>query len=106
MTPEVTQDMILDKYNVKLKNEKITGWVKEIILTDAEGKEFDIKLCWNIDDGYWLSYAINMSDDTINVSRLPEMDMPEFEYILDSIIEDMKYDKDNPWNYVDFASQP
>ena len=96
---EVTHDMILDKYNVKLKKEMTTGWYKDILLTDKDGKEYEFRITWDIDYGYGCYH------DSYS-AHIPEMDMPEFEYVLDSIIEDMKYDRDNPWNYVDFGSQP
>lgn len=92
---EVTHDMILDKYDVQLKKEMTTGWVKDITLTDAVGNVTEIRLYWDMDRGYWVV--------TNSLTKLPEMDMPEFEYVLDSITEDMKYDRDNPWNYADFS---
>jgi len=102
---EVTHDMILSKYNVQLKKELTTGWVKVITLTDATGVEYELHLHWDIDKGYWIANHPQW-DTIVSTNKLPEMDMPEFEYVLDSIIEDMKYDRDNPWNYVDFGSQP
>lgn len=95
---EVTHDMILDKYDVQLKKEVVTGWTKIITLTDATGKKYEIYLTWDSDDGYRVMNYFDVPED-----KLPEMDMPEFEYVLDSITEDMKYDRDNPWNYADFS---
>jgi hypothetical protein len=92
---EVTQDEMVSKYDIQLKKETVTGWLKEITLTDATGKVIELNLYWNDVDGY---------DATIKGSnKLPEMDRPEFEYILDCITEDLKFDRDNPWNMVDFA---
>ena len=101
MSQEVTADMIHDKYIVNLKREMTTGWVKVITLQDVGGKEYELHLHWDIDNGYWIANHSDMPKE-----KLPEMDMPEFEYVLDSITEDMKFDRDNPWNYADFGSQP
>lgn len=95
---EVTQDELLSKYDIQLKKETVTGWLKEITLTDATGKVTILHLYWDDSDGY--NVMINDTKD------LPEMDRPEFEYVLDCITEDMKYDRDNPWNFADFGSQP
>lgn len=82
---EVTQDELLSKYDIQLKKEMVTGWVKDITLTDATGKVIELRLFWSMDDGYWM---LSVKND------IPEMDRPEFEYILDSITEDMKIDRE------------
>lgn len=91
---EVTYDEIVSKYDIQLKKELTTAWVKDITLTDATGEVTELRLFWSMDDGYWI---LSIKND------IPEMNRPEFEYILDSITEDMKFDRDNPWNLVDFV---
>lgn len=82
---EVTQDEILSKYDVKLNKEITTGWCKDITLTDATGKVIELRLYWSMEDGYWM---LSVKND------IPEMDRPEFEYILDCITEDQKIDRE------------
>lgn len=93
---EVTQDELLSKYDVQLKKELTTAWVKDLILTDATGEEFNIRITWDMDKGYNCIHNSNV--------RIPEMDRPEFEYVLDSITEDMKHDRNNPWDLFEFGS--
>ncbi len=89
MSNEVTMDEILAKYHVQLKKELTTAWVKDIILEDATGEKFEIRLHWDIDSGYWLSH-----NPAVPPIKLPEQNRPEFEYVLDSITEDQKIDKE------------
>lgn len=83
---EVTQDELLSKYDIQLKKETVTGWLKEITLTDALGNVILAHLFWDDMNGY--NVIIN------HTTRLPEMDRPEFEYILDCITEDQKIDRE------------
>lgn len=86
---EVTIDEILTKYHVRLKKELTTAWVKDIILTDADGKDIEVRITWDMDRGYNLVH-----NPAIPPVTLPEQDRPEFEYVLDSITEDQKIDKE------------
>lgn len=86
---EVTMDEILSKYHVTLKKEMTTGWVKDITLTNADGEKLEVRIYWDMDSGYSLIH-----NPIIPSSKLPEQDRPEFEYILDSITEDQKIDKE------------
>ena len=41
---EVTMDEILSKYHVTLKKELTTGWVKDILLENAIGEKFEVRI--------------------------------------------------------------
>jgi hypothetical protein len=86
---EVTMDEILSKYHVTLKKELTTGWVKDILLENAIGEKFEVRIYWDMDNGYTLAH-----NPSLPITKLPEQDRPEFEYILDSITEDQKIDKE------------
>lgn len=87
--PEVTMDEILSNYHVRLKKELTTSWVKDIILTDKDGVDYELRITWDIDRGYNLVH-----NPGVPPFRVPEQDRPEFEYVLDSITEDQKIDKE------------
>ena len=92
---EVTQDEMLSKYDVQLREEQVTAWVKTIVLTDATGEVTEIELHWDKELGYDAVYVTD--------KKLPEHSRPEFEYILDCITEDLKYDRDNPWQFMEVS---
>lgn len=83
---EVTQDEMLSKYDIQLKKELTTAWVKDLILVNATGQKFEIRITWDMDAGYNCVHNPSV--------HIPEMDRPEFEYVLDSITEDQKIDKE------------
>ena len=76
---EVTVSEMNDAFNVKQRMRRETGWVKDFELVDTNRKLFAGRLMWDENYGY----------DVIWDTEKPDMaDRPEFEYILDSILED------------------
>jgi len=93
--PEVTQDEFMETFVIHNSNKFITAWRKDVRFRDANGKEYELILNWDEDNGY-LAYWPN--DDKPSMA-----DRPEFEYIVDSITADMELDRDNPWDWYDFT---
>ena len=76
---EVTVDEMNESFSIKQRMRRETGWVKDFELVNGARKLFAGRLMWNEDFGY----------DVIWDTEKPEMaNRPEFEYVLDSILED------------------
>ena len=76
---EVTVNEMNESFSIKQRMRRETGWVKDFELVNGARKLFAGRLMWNEDFGY----------DVIWDTEKPEMaDRPEFEYVLDSILED------------------
>jgi hypothetical protein len=76
---EVTVDEMNKAFNIKQRMRRETGWVKDFELVDTNRKLFAGRLMWDENYGY----------DVIWDTDKPDMaNRPEFEYILDSILED------------------
>lgn len=76
---EVTVNEMNESFNIKQRMRRETGWVKDFELVNGARMLFAGRLMWNEDFGY----------DVVWDTEKPEMaDRPEFEYVLDSILED------------------
>ena len=76
---EVTVSEMSEAFDIKQRVRRETGWVKDFELVNGARKLFAGRLMWNEDFGY----------DVIWDTEKPEMaNRPEFEYVLDSILED------------------
>ena len=76
---EVTVSEMNESFNIKQRMRRETGWVKEFELVNGARMLFAGRLMWNENYGY----------DVVWDTSKPEMaDRPEFEYVLDSILED------------------
>ena len=76
---EVTVDEMNKAFNIKQRMRRETGWVKDFELVDTNRKLFAGRLMWDENYGY----------DVIWDTEKHEMaNRPEFEYVLDSILED------------------
>ena len=76
---EVTVNEMNESFSIKQRMRRETGWVKDFELVNGARKLFAGRLMWNEDFGY----------DVIWDTDKPEMaNRPEFEYVLDSILED------------------
>jgi hypothetical protein len=79
--PEITIDeMVREGYQVVLEEKEDTAWEKTITITDKNNTTQQLKLYWDIQDGYSIVF------DGIG---FPDLAMrPEFEYVLDSLTEE------------------
>jgi hypothetical protein len=76
---EVTVDEMNKAFNIKQRLRRETAWAKDFELVDTNRKLFGGRLLWDENYGY----------DVIWDTDKPEMaNRPEFEYVLDSILED------------------
>ena len=76
---EVTVSEMNESFNIKQRMRRETGWVKDFELVNGARMLFGGRLYWDENEGYRVTW------DT----SAPEMaDRPEFEYVLDSILED------------------
>jgi len=76
---EVTVSEMNESFNIKQRMRRETGWVKDFELVNGARALFAGRLYWDENDGYRVTW------DTSE----PEMaGRPEFEYVLDSILED------------------
>ena len=73
-------EMVREGYQVVLEEKEDTAWVKTITITDKDNTSQQLKLYWDIQDGYSVEF------DGIG---LPDLAMrPEFEYVLDCLTEE------------------
>ena len=73
-------EMVREGYQVVLEEKEYTAWVKTITITDKDNTSQQLKLYWDIQDGYSVEF------DGIG---LPDLAMrPEFEYVLDCLTEE------------------
>jgi len=78
-TREVTVDEMLESFSIKQRMRRETAWAKDFELVNSARKLFAGRLIWDENYGY----------EVIWDTDAPEMaDRPEFEYVLDSILED------------------
>jgi hypothetical protein len=78
-TREVTVDEMLESFSIKQRMRRETAWAKDFELVNGARKLFAGRLIWDENYGY----------EVIWDTDAPEMaDRPEFEYVLDSILED------------------
>jgi hypothetical protein len=79
-TREVTVDEMLESFSIKQRMRRETAWAKDFELSNGYRKEFFAgRLMWDENYGY----------EVIWDTDAPKMaDRPEFEYVLDSILED------------------
>lgn len=90
----VTQDEFMDTFVILDSRSMQTAWRKLVKLRDANGETYQLVLNWDENLGYAAHWE----------GRKPAMaDRPEFEYVVDSILTDMELDRDNPWDWYDFA---
>jgi hypothetical protein len=76
---EVTVSEMNESFDIKQRMRRETGWVKDFELVNGARMLFGGRLHWNEDEGYEIFWD----------GKKPEMaDRPEFEYVLDSILED------------------
>ena len=76
---EVTVSEMNESFDISQNRRRESGWVKDFKLVNGAGTLFAGRLIWDEEYGYninWDTYAPEMA------SR------PEFEYVLDSILED------------------
>jgi hypothetical protein len=86
MLNEVTIEEMQEAFNIKQRMRRETAWAKDFELVNGARKLFAGRLIWDENYGY----------DIIWDTDAPEMAMrPEFEYVLDSILED-KYNNGIP----------
>jgi hypothetical protein len=78
---EITIDeMVREGYQVVLEEKEETAWEKTITITDKDNNSQQLKLYWDIQDGYSVLF------DGVG---LPDLAMrPEFEYVLDCLTEE------------------
>ena len=73
-------EMVREGYQVVLEEKEYTAWEKTITITDRDNASQQLKLYWDIQDGYSVEF------DGIG---LPDLAMrPEFEYVLDCLTEE------------------
>lgn len=79
--PEITvNEMVREGYQVVLEEKEETAWEKIITITDKDGNRQQLKLYWDIQDGYSVVF---------DGDGLPDLEMrPEFEYVLDCLTEE------------------
>ena len=78
-TTEVTVSEMNESFDIHQNRRLETAWVKDVSLVDGARKLFTGRLRWDENQGY----------DMIWDDDKPEMaNRPEFEYVLDSILED------------------
>jgi hypothetical protein len=76
---EVTVDEMSESFSIKQRMRRETGWVKDFELVNGARKLFAGRLSWDEHYGYDVTWDTDA----------PEMShRPEFEYVLDSILED------------------
>lgn len=76
---EVTVDEMLESFSIKQRLRRETAWAKDFELVNGARNLFAGRLIWDENYGY----------DIIWDTDEPEMaSRPEFEYVLDSILED------------------
>lgn len=77
---EVTGEELLSLYNIVSVGSRVKSWVKPFILEslDTDYKDYIGRLHWDEDNGYEVFWETEPA---------PQADRPEFEYILDSLIE-------------------
>ena len=76
---EVTVDEMSESFSIKQRMRRETGWVKDFELVNGARKLFAGRLSWDENYGYDVTWDTDA----------PEMShRPEFEYVLDSILED------------------
>jgi len=73
-------EMAREGYQVVLEEKEYTAWEKTITITDKDNTSQQLKLYWDIQDGYSVVF------DGVG---LPDLAMrPEFEYVLDCLTEE------------------
>ena len=73
-------EMAKEGYQVVLEDKEDTAWEKTITITDKYDNKQQLKLYWDIQDGYSLVF------DGTGFPDLAER--PEFEYVLDCLTEE------------------
>ena len=73
-------EMAREGYQVVLEEKEDTAWVKTITITDKDNTSQQLKLYWDIQDGYSVVF------DGAGFPNLA--DRPEFEYVLDCLTEE------------------
>ena len=73
-------EMAREGYQVVLEEKEDTAWEKTITITDRDNNSQQLKLYWNIDNGYSAEFY---------GAGFPDLAMrPEFEYVLDCLTEE------------------
>ena len=73
-------EMAREGYQVVLEDKEYTAWEKTITITDRDNNSQQLKLYWNIDNGYSAEFY---------GAGFPDLAMrPEFEYVLDCLTEE------------------
>ena len=73
-------EMAREGYQVVLEEKEDTAWEKTITITDKNNTSQQLKLYWDIQDGYSVVF------DGVGFSDLAMR--PEFEYVLDCLTEE------------------
>jgi len=73
-------EMVREGYQVVLEEKEDTAWEKTITITDRDNTSQQLKLYWDIQDGYSVVF------DGAGFPNLA--DRPEFEYVLDCLTEE------------------
>ena len=73
-------EMVREGYQVVLEDKEDTAWEKTITITDRDNNSQQLKLYWDIQDGYSVVF------DGAGFPDLAER--PEFEYVLDCLTEE------------------
>ena len=73
-------EMAREGYQVVLEEKEDTAWEKTITITDRDNNSQQLKLYWDIQDGYSVVF------DGAGFPDLAER--PEFEYVLDCLTEE------------------
>ena len=80
MSDEVTISEMQESFDIKQRLRHDTSWAKDVELTNGAGVMFKGRLRWSDNYGYEMFWD----------GAKPEMaDRPEFEYVLDSILEEV-----------------
>ena len=73
-------EMVREGYQVVLEDKEDTAWEKTITITDRDNNSQQLKLYWDIQDGYSVLF---------DGAGFPDLAMrPEFEYVLDCLTEE------------------
>lgn len=80
----VDEEELLSKFDIKQTSMVWRSYMRRVELTDTNsGDKFMVYLSWDMDDGFTL-----YTDDKPSPALQELMDRPEFEYTIDSILED------------------
>lgn len=77
-----SKDELLERFKIQEIGYGSTGFVRDVLLSDTNSDAlYRGRLYWDSNDGYSMIWDINGPED---------WERPEFEYLLDSILEEQK----------------